>query len=310
VRLVFMGTPEFAVPTLDLLVESGHDVASVYTRPDNRSGRGRKIISPPVKKRADFHGIPVVQPETFRTKVSFEHLMSLEAETAVIAAYGVLLPLQIIEGLPLGCLNIHPSLLPKHRGASPVATSILQGEDITGVTVMLLDKGLDTGPVLAQEKVSIGADEKCGELTGRLFRKGASLLLTTLDLWKSGDIDPNPQDDLKATTTKRLSREDGKIDWQDSSTSILRSIRAFHPWPGTFTYMNGRPLKILEALQVYEKQTLVLEPGQVHIGNEILVGTGEGNISLKTIQAEGKKAVSATEFSLGRRDLEGMLLGI
>ncbi len=305
-----MGTPEFAVPTLDLLVESGHEIVSVYTRPDNRSGRGRKMISPPVKKRADLLGIPVVQPETFRTEVSIKHLISLEAEAAVIAAYGVLLPPQVIEGFPLGCLNIHPSLLPKHRGASPVATSILQGEDITGVTVMLLDEGLDTGPVLSQEKVSISVNEKCGELTDRLFRRGANLLLSTLDSWKSGEIVPKGQDDLEATTTRRLSREDGKIDWQDSSTSILRSIRAFHPWPGTFTYMNGRPLKILDALKVYENQTLILEPGRVHVENEILVGTGEGNISLKNVQAEGKKAVSATEFSLGRRDLEGMLLGI
>ena len=248
-RVVFMGTPAFAVPALRALVERGHVVVGVYTQPDRRAGRGRKLRASPIKIFSEECGLPVFQPRSLRqdTESARSELAELAPDAVIVAAYGLFLPEKVLRLPRLGCLNIHPSLLPKHRGPSPVATAILDGDEATGVTIMLLDEGIDTGPILAQQETRIAADETAEGLTNRLFELGSNLLIDSLDRWEQGQIVPKPQNDDDASFTRRLEREDGRIDWNQSADSLARRVRAFTPWPGTFTTWRGRTLKVLRA---------------------------------------------------------------
>ena len=307
-RIVFMGTPSFAVKTLSALLDRGHEAVAVYTRPDRRAGRGRRPAPPPVKTFALKRGLPVFQPETL-TPDAVSQFAALSPDAAIVAAYGVFLPKAALETPRLGCINIHPSLLPKHRGAAPVAASILQGDRIAGVTVMLMDEGMDTGPILAQERTEIRPSERADALTDRLFEMGSTLLAETLDDWSAGRIAPKPQDDALATVTRRLTREDGRVDWTKPAAALERQLRAFHPWPGTFTAWRGKNLKIWDA-RAADAKGAANEPGTVFRlpAGGVAVAAGEGALELLEVQLEGAKRTAAADFARGR-DFAGSKLG-
>ena len=309
-RVIFMGTPAFAVPALDALMDAGHDVVGVFTQPDRRAGRGRRLAAPPIKEFAQERGLSVFQPASLREDADVRHrIKELAPDAIVVAAYGLFLPDDTLAVPRLGCLNIHPSLLPRHRGPSPVATAILEGDDTTGVTIMLLDEGMDTGPILAQQEAAIGEEETCEELTERLFDTGAGLLTKTLDDWNRGETAPEPQDDAHATITRRLQRSDGEIDWDQSAIETARRVRAFTPWPGTFTKWQDKTLKILSAEP--GDDTLDSLPGAVLKinGEGIAVATGKGALRLHEIQLEGRRPSDAADFARGRPDFIGSTLG-
>ena len=305
-----MGTPDFAVPALGALLNAGHEVVGVFTQPDRRSGRGRRLSAPPVKEFAESRGLAVFQPASLREDAEARQRISdLAPDVIVVAAYGLFLPEEILDSTRLGCLNIHPSLLPRHRGPSPVATAILGGDETTGVTIMLLDEGMDTGPILNQSESRIGADETCDQLTTRLFDLGANLLTQTLDLWSDGSVTPKPQDDASATVTRRLQRSDGEIDWNDTAESIARRVRAFTPWPGTFTTWDGRTLKVLRAEPLDKSHDY--PPGEVIAmdNSQVAVATGQGVLRIVNVQIEGRRASTAEDFARGYPDFVGSRLG-
>ena len=304
-----MGTPRYAIPVLDKLLDCGHEIAAVYTQPDKPAGRGRKLTPTPVKIHSTDLGLQTVETQRISDKhFSLEQMLSFKADAAIVAAYGIMLPSFVIDKFPLGIINLHPSLLPEYRGASPVATAILQGSKEPGVTIMKIDEGMDTGPILKQKSVKIGKYEKCDALTERLFISGSNLLVETLDEMQTSGIEPIPQNDSKATLTERLKRQDGEIDWKQSSEQIYRAIKAFHPWPGTFTKFNGQRLKILDAT-VDDKDQEHLDPGKVKTNNGVRVGTAKGSISLLTIQLEGKLPTNASDFASFTPNLDGSILG-
>ena len=308
-RVVFMGTPNFAVPGLAALSDAGCEIVGVYTQPDRRAGRGRQITEPPVKQAATERGLSVFQPASLRRdEDARREIESLEPDLIVVAAYGLFLPAETLAVPPLGALNIHPSMLPKHRGPSPVATAILEGDTATGVTVMQLDEGMDTGPIVAQMETEIGDEETAEELTSRLFDMGAELLADTIPLWRAGEISSKPQRESEATITRLLQREDGAIVWAGSADYIARQVRAYYPWPGTFTHWNGRQLKIHEASIVALNATRA--PGTVvEIPEGVAVVAGEGALLLLRVQMEGRQATGITDFVRGYREFVGSRLG-
>ena len=306
-RIVFMGTPPFATEVLDTLISAGHSISTVYTQPDRRSGRGRHLITPSVKQYAIERNLPVIQPTKLgSSSQDIEHLASFKADVAIVCAYGQILPQQALDIFEYGCVNIHPSLLPSYRGPSPVATAILNGETETGVTIMSLDAGMDTGPIFDQKRVKIQANESCTVLTNRLFKMGADLLLDTLDKHIKGKIQPIKQDDSKATYTHFFSKKDGLINWNLGSKNISLLVRAFNPWPGAYTFLNGKMLKIIDALPVSYP---VLNAGIISVEEKIYVGTGEGTLQINNVQLEGKKNTSGEDFARGRADINGLSLG-
>lgn len=308
-RIIFMGTPTFAIPALDALLEANCDIIGVFTQPDRRSGRGRRLTAPPVKQAAIERGLPVFQPPSLRrSEDARRHIASLAPDLIVVVAYGLFLPSDTLGVPPLGALNIHPSLLPRHRGPSPVATAILKGDTSTGVTLMQLDEGMDSGPVIAQRETVITEGENAEDLTTRLFEMGAELLADTIYPWRDGQIAPVPQSEADATITRLLKREDGAIDWTQSAEQIARQIRAYHPWPGSFTHWNGRQLKVQEAsgLDCVESEL----PGTVtELPQGIAVVAGDGALLLRRVQIEGRQAADISEFVRGYRDFAGSRLG-
>ena len=306
-RIVFIGTPDFAVPVLCQLIEAGHEIAAVYSQPDRPAGRGRKLVPTPTKNFAGEYGIEVRQPSSLRSEAECAGLASLSTEVVVVAAYGLFLPSEILQMPPLGCLNIHPSLLPRYRGPSPVVSAILNGDDETGVTVMKLDEGMDSGPILAQKQVPIEERETGPDLTRRLFDLGASLLAKTLPGWASGSIEASPQDESQATFTTLVKKEDGEIDWTDNAERIARMARAYEQWPGTFTHWDGKLLKILGATFT----TGHAPPGHVVGLNDggIGIGTGDGFLSVDRLQIEGRRPSNAQDFVRGYPAFVGSALG-
>ena len=308
-RVVFMGTPAFAVPSLDALLRHGHHLVGVFTQPDRRAGRGRQLRPSPVKESARNHSLPVFQPASLRNNPEgCDQLIELEPDVIVVAAYGLFLPKVVLEAPRYGCLNIHPSLLPRYRGPSPVISAILDGEETSGVTIMLLDEGMDTGPILAQRKVAIGTGETADALTLRLFESGADLLVQTLDDWVSGLIAPSSQNDDEATITRLLKREDGLLDWSESAEAIDRRVRAFTPWPGTFTSWKGKTFKVLRGKAV--PGDYQAGPGTVCVEEDrVVVATGSGGLQLLEVQLEGRAKSGAADFARGQRDFIGSVLG-
>lgn len=305
-RLIFMGTPRFAVPSLKRLLEE-YEVVAVVTRPDKAAGRGRRVAFSPVKEVALRWGLPVMQPRSLRKEEVIASLLELEPQVIVVAAYGQILPPEVLAIPPFGCLNVHASLLPKYRGASPVAGALLAGEEETGITIMLMDEGMDTGPILAQARLPIEPEDDRGSLTEKLAYLGADLLLETLPRWLKGEIEPQPQEDDKATYTKILRKEDGLIDWSMSSVEIWQQVRAYNPWPSAYTDFEGRPLKILWAHSIKGGRR---EPGLVVATAEgAAVVTGEGLLALEEVQLAGKRAMVIAEFLRGQRDFVGSWLG-
>ena len=301
-RVVFMGTPQFAVPTLEWLAK-GYETVTVVTQPDRHSGRGRRLRPPPVKRAALRLGLPVWQPRTLRTSEAVAHLRELAPEVMVVAAYGQILRPKVLEIPPRGCINIHASLLPRYRGAEPVAAAILAGEEKTGVTIMLMDERMDTGPILAQRSIPITLDDTRASLTEKLAYVGAELLLETLPRWLDGEIKPQPQDEALASRAPLLKKGDGEIDWSRPAVVIERMVRAYAPWPGTYTHWQGQRLKVLRARSLHQQEG---EGGWVIETPEgVAVVTGEGALLLEEVQLAGKRAMSAEEFVRGQREFIG-----
>jgi len=304
-----MGTPEFAIPSLETLANSGYQIIAVYTQPDRPAGRGRGLVPSPVKQKALSLGLTVRQPVSLRQAEEVQMLRDLRPEVIVVAAYGNLLPQSIIEIPPLGCVNVHPSLLPLYRGPAPVAAAILAGDDVTGVSIMLLDAGMDTGPVLARERVDISPDDTTGSLTARLAQIGAGLLAKTLPLWVEGSISPEPQDNEKATYSSTITKESGRLDWSRPAIELWRRTKAFQPWPGCYTTWQGKLLKVVEAVPLPGGG----EPGRVvalERSQPATVGvqTGDGILGLRQVQLEGKRVTAAEEFIRGQRGFVGAVL--
>jgi methionyl-tRNA formyltransferase len=321
-RVVFMGTPEFALPSLRALVEGGYNIVGVYTRPDRLAGRGRTLTPPAVKTAAFDYGLPVFQPPGLRRPEAVEELASLRPDVIVVCAFGVILRQAVLDIPAKGVLNIHPSLLPRHRGASPIAAAILAGDEQTGVTIMLMDPGMDTGPILSQQAIPISPWDTSGSLGERLAEVGAELLLEVLPRWLADEIEPQPQDDSLASQAPLLRKEDGAIDWNLPAIDIWRRVRAFNPWPGAFTTLAGQTLLIWEAwpLSVDSEEVpgtlLPLTPEQRQMlppeGGEketLAVQTGEGLLAILRLQQAGRRSLTAAEFIRGQRNLFGRRLG-
>jgi len=310
-RIIFMGTPEFAVPSLEALLSSTYQVVAVYTRPDSKAGRGQAVTLSPVKQLALSQGLKVVQPSSLKVAGTVEELARFAPDLIVVAAFGQILPAAVLDLPKFCCLNVHPSLLPRHRGASPIATAILQSDEVTGVTIMLLDAGMDTGPVLSQREVSISADDTTGSLAVKLAQVGAQLLMETLPLWIDGRIKPQPQDESRASYSKVISKGDGEIDWRLSTLELWRRVRAFDPWPGCYAWWRGKRLKLCKVVPLYGEKSG--EPGEVIALSPpapatVGVKTGDGVLGLLRVQLEGKREVSAEEFVRGQRDFIGSRL--
>jgi methionyl-tRNA formyltransferase len=294
-RLIFMGTPAFAVPALERIAEAGHNVVAVFTQPDRPKGRSKELAMPPVKQAALRLGLPVFQPERVRTPEVVEQIRSLAPEVIVVVGYGQIIPKSILDIPPHGIINVHASLLPKYRGAAPIQWAIARGETHTGVTTMKINEGLDTGDILLQWETDIGPQENAVDLSVRLAAAGADLLVKTLDALPS--ITPIPQDHSQASYAPILKKEDGKIDWRLSAKEILNRIRGFEPWPGAYGFLRGLRFQIRKAAPADVR----LGPGELRVMNKKLyAGCGKGeSIQLLEVQLEGKKRMPAEVFLNG-----------
>ena len=313
-RVIFMGTPECAAPVLwRLLNPPVLEVVGVYTSPDRPRGRGQTKEATPVKVAALEAGLPIFQPDSLRSVEVQQEMASLQPDVAVVAAYGKLLPAPVLRLPTHGCLNIHPSLLPKYRGPSPVSTAILDGARVTGVSLMLLDEGMDTGPILAQETLELDGAETTATLTEDLFAAGATLLLENLEAWVGGRLEAVPQGQAGATITRKLERADGQADWNLTAIELGRRHRAFTPWPGLFTSWGGKTLRLLDVVALEPPLArpgfVSEEPGLVQTlaldDCPVGIGTGAGLLGVKTLQLEGRRATSAAEFLRGYPQFAG-----
>ncbi|GFO54483.1 methionyl-tRNA formyltransferase [Geomonas sp. Red276] len=306
-RIVFMGTPDFACPTLATLIERGEQVVAVVTQPDRPKGRGQQTLPPPVKVLAENHGIPVLQPVKVRLPDSIEEIRALEPDLIVVVAFGQILPKALLEIPKHGCINVHASLLPRYRGAAPLNWCIINGEAETGVTTMMMDVGLDTGDMLLKAVTPIDPDEDTLALHDRLSKLGADLLATTIDELAAGRLVAEKQDDSLTCYAPMLKKEDGQIDWEKDAASIKNLVRGMTPWPGAFTFVDGKLLK------VYRVQTAAGsgKPGEVLAANRagIEIACGSGSILISELQLEGKKRLPAADFLAGCRLEPGQLLG-
>ena len=310
-RIVYMGTPYFAIRPLEELAGNGYDVIAVYTQPDRPMGRGRVVDEPPVKKAALKLNLNVIQPENLKSTEEISRLVELKPDAIVVAAYGQILRQTVLDIPPFGCINIHPSLLPVYRGMSPVPSAILNGDEFTGVSIMLLDKGVDTGPVLERAQIPVAAQDNTGLLMEKLSRLGAQLLLDTLPRWFNKTITPQSQKNANATYTKTLTKEAGKIDWNLSAMELWRRVRAYQPWPGCYTQWQGKQLKIIEAIPLIGDGNV--EPGKVvavkHESAAFGIRCGDGILGVIKVQMEGKKIMTADEFLRGQKQILGAVLG-
>ena len=312
-RTVFMGTPTFIIPVMEALLSIGSHLVGIYTQPDKPVGRGRSLEAPPSKQFGLSNGIRVFQPTSLRRTDAHEELASLRPDVIVVAAYGKLLPQEVLDTPRFGCLNLHPSLLPRYRGPSPVATTILDGERCTGMSIMLMDQGMDTGAVLAQKDFPISPDATTGTLTPALFRLGADLIKEVLPGWTRGDITSQPQDHSQASVTKKLEKSDGEAVWALPAQELERRLRAFTPWPGLFTYWRGKMVKILSAAVLPLPGDLagpdvgLVLPG---MDPDMAVGvvTSDGVLGIGSLQMEGKRPVTSAEFLRGQGDFLGARL--
>ena len=311
-KLAFAGTPEFAAVILDALAYSGHRVEAVFTRRDARAGRGNRVTQSPVKQRAAAAGIQVHQPGSMRNVEAAQQLAALEPDAMVVAAYGFLLPPPILAIPRLGCINVHASLLPRWRGAAPVHHAILAGDRHTGVSIMEMDAGLDTGPILATRTCAISPHDTTGSLTGRLAQLGAAALVDTLDALETDTVEVRPQDDAFATIAPRLSKSRAAIDWARPAAEIERMIRAFDPWPVAHTYVAGDSIP---AFRVWRAELgdgdSTKAPGTVLRCDEsgVAVATACGGVRITELQPPGARRMSAAEFLRGRRLVPGSRLG-
>jgi methionyl-tRNA formyltransferase len=308
-RLIFLGTPAFAVPTLERVVEAGHRVVAVVTQPDRPRGRGQHAAPPPVKEAAVRLGLPVYQPERVRRPEAVEYLRGLPVDAMVVVGYGQIIPQSVIDLAPLGIINVHGSLLPKYRGAGPIQWAILNGETRTGVTTMRIDAGLDTGDMLLKAETEIGPGEDAIELGRRLALMGADLLVETLAGLAEGRIVPEKQDSTQATYAPLLKKEDGLIDWSQPAAAIHNRVRGLQPWPGAYTTFRGQGLHIWRAGISEEERGRGPAPGCLISLRPLIVACGTGALELVEVQLEGRKRISAAAFANGQRVVENESLG-
>jgi methionyl-tRNA formyltransferase len=308
-RILFMGTPAFAVPALTGLVKHGYPVIGVVTQPDRPQGRGRATAPPPVKLLAEDLGLTVLQPEKVRHPSFLAHFRELAPEIVIVAAFGQILPKEIILSPELGCINIHPSLLPKYRGAAPINWALIRDEEKTGVTIMRMGEGVDSGAILLQEETPICPSDTYGILHDRLAKMGADLLLIALALLQAGTLQPQPQDDRLATAAPRLSREDSLIHWENDCRNIVSLIRGLSPAPCAYTLFAGKQLKIFMAGA--ETESVTEAPGTVvdETAAGLRVAAGNGYVLLQELQLEGKKRMAVRDFLRGFRVASGQVLG-
>jgi methionyl-tRNA formyltransferase len=306
-RLIFLGTPAFAVPTLERIVAAGHDVLAVVTQPDRPRGRGQNAAAPPVKLAAIRLGLPVYQPERVRRPESVEYLRAIPVDAMVVVGYGQIIPQSIIDMAPLGIINVHGSLLPKYRGAGPIQWAILNGETRTGVTTMRIDAGLDTGDMLLKAETDIGAEETAVELGQRLAAMGADLLVETLAGLEAGRIVPEKQDNELASYAPLLKKEDGHIDWTRDALAIHNQVRGLQPWPGASTAFRGQALHVWRA-RVWSGSGAGAPGAFIHVKPPV-VSCGTGAIELVEVQLEGRKRIAASDFANGQRLTENEVLG-
>jgi methionyl-tRNA formyltransferase len=313
-RIVFMGTPAFAVPSLKALLDRGENVVCVVTQPDRPKGRGRKIMMPPVKELALKASIPVLQPESIRGDEFLAELRQYHPDIIGLTAYGNILPENIINLPPLGTINVHGSLLPKYRGAAPIQWALINGETETGITIMQMDKGVDTGDILLQEKLPIGPEDTAGSLSGKLAELGGKALGAALDLLRLDRLNPTQQNNNLASLAPLLNKEDGLVNWLHSAVQISCQIRGLDPWPTTYTTLSGKRLRLFSP-EVADKSLClgcsISEPGIICTANRdgLLITTGDGCLLIKEIQAEGSRRMSVEAFLSGHTIQSGTLLG-
>lgn len=306
-RVVFMGSPSFAVPVLEALA-SAYPVVGVVTQPDRPAGRGSRLRPPPVKGTAEQRGLPVFQPERVSAPEALEHLRAWAPDLIIVAAFGQILPPALLSLPPYGCLNLHASLLPRWRGAAPIAAAILAGDTVTGVTLMQMDEGVDTGPLLARRAEPIRPDDTTGRLTERLARGAAQLLMEVLPDYLAGNIRPVPQPEEGVTYCRPLTKRDGRLDWTRPATELERQVRAMTPWPGAFAFWEGQRVKVLQAALLPDWSGPERTGTVIPLGEGAAVVTGRGALQLLQVQLAGKKPLPIAAFLRGRRDFIGAVL--
>ena len=307
-NIIFAGTPEVSVPALQALLDSRHPVVAVYTQPDRPAGRGRRTVESPVKQLANQHQVPVYQPFSLKSAEAQAELAGLQPDLMVVVAYGLILPPAVLATPGLGCVNVHASLLPRWRGAAPIQRAILAGDTETGVCLMQMEVGLDTGPVLVCKSCEIAADDTGSRLHDKLAQQGAQLLSVNLDALERGELEPHPQDDTRASYAGKLQKSEARIDWSRPATDLARMVRAFNSWPVAETRYQGRQLRIWEAIPLPGGRAA--PPGTVLSATRdgIDVACGDGCLRILRLQLPGARAVPAADF-VNAHSLEGVCLG-
>lgn len=300
-RLVFMGSPKFALPTLSALAEN-YSIQGVVTQPDRPAGRGKELTPPAIKSFAIDLGLPVIQPEKIKDPAAMQQLANWAPDLIVVVAFGQILRQAVLDLPRYGCINVHASLLPRWRGAAPIQAAILAGDEWTGVTIMRMDSGVDTGPILSQRGIPILCEDTAGSLSERLAELGAELLIETLPAYLMGELQPRPQNELGVTYAPMLKKGDGQLDFTQSALDLAQRVRAFNPWPGATTQWKGQPLRIHSAHAI---EDYLSQPGQRLVyGPKPAIGTGQGTLVLDEVQPAGKKAMPGDVFLRGARDWE------
>ncbi len=309
-RIVFMGTPEFAVPSLRALLDSRHQVIAVVSQPDRPKGRGRKLTPPPVKELALAAGLPVLQPAAIKTAEFREELQSFHPDLFAVTAYGRILPGPLLNMPPMGTINVHGSLLPRYRGAAPVQWAILNGDSETGITIMQMDEGMDTGDILLPAAIPIEADDTAGSLAVKLAALGGRLLVEALDKLQDGELAPQAQDDSRASLAPPLTKEEGRIDWTEPAGALSCKIRGLDPWPTAYTFLDTKRLRLFRP-EIVEAPPTEIEPGTVLRADRdgLLIATGRASLLIREVQLEGSKRLPLGPFLQGRKLEPGTVLG-
>lgn len=316
-KMIFMGTPHFAVSILESLIDGKeYEIVGVITSPDKPVGRKQELTPPPVKTAAQKNSISVLQPERIKNPDFTQKIKDLNPDIIVVAAYGKIIPADILSIPKNGCVNVHASLLPKYRGPAPIQAAIIEGEKETGITIMLMDEKMDTGPTLSQRSIALDPQETAETLHNKLSKLGADLLADTLPKYLRKEIQPQPQDDSLASYCKMITREDGKLIWNKSSKELDRQVRAFTPWPGTFAFYNIQPNKRIKItkVEVYQKEVTTPDNSECPYGkiiflpDTLLVKTGDGWLSLLEVQLEGGQPMNAKDFMNGHQNMNGIIL--
>lgn len=308
-RIIFMGTPEFSVPCLQALIDNQHEIAAVITQPDRRQGRGRKLTAPPVKQLAEQHHIPVMQPTRLKDQQLLDNLTELEADLMVVVAYGRILPAEILNITPLGAINVHGSILPAYRGAAPIQRAILNGDNQTGVTIMQLDEGMDTGDILLTAPLAIDDDDTTISLAAKMAKLGSSTLVEAINKLADGDLPPTKQDESLATIAPPLSKEEAGINWHQAARTISCQIRALDPWPKASTSLAGKWLRLYQPSVVPDKQEN--PPGTIIRADKtgLLIACGQDSLLVKEVQLEGSRRMQVDAFLCGHEIAAGTTLG-